>query len=611
MAGYIRDTSLYESKMAPNSQGKMIISGLFQKCDTQNANKRVYKTSLWESILSLNEIKQQLADRSMLGELGHPDIVETTLINTSHIVTKLELKPNGEVYGEAEVLDTPSGKVLRVLYEAGVRLGISSRGYIPEGSNLVPEGDSLIVPSDYQLVGFDFVLVPSTPGAFPTIKEEYQIKIRNALNESKNVFDQTTYNRIYSLGESVPVQTQVAPNRIVVNFGTINEVQLESLRKFISEKFKDTEIEIKPEYSSLEIKTEMNEGLFRIFAAKLNRCILNSLPELKDNYRINTFIGENKEVIPGSLFKSINSKNKEVQEEMYDKEYVDKLETTIDDVKARYLKAESIIADMRERLVLSEDVMKVLVKQNKSSIHVIEDIRNRYLTAESVIGQFKDYTLSMESALKDMTSMYKISEGVISDLVNRYTLSEDVINDLRGRYLAAEGVIKKLSDRYTLSEEVINQLREEFSVAEGVISDLRDRFILSEKASKSSKAKSTKTTEKVVPEAAKSTKKSAKGTTEPTKKHPKTVKEDTTPVSIDTYFSECADKYNISVSEIKRLYEKVGSTEKGLNFILEEKFSGNKKYEEFPVGKVKIEEKQEDESYLDNKLAHILSRSFQ
>ena len=64
--------------------------------------------------------------------------------------------------GKIEVLDTPSGKILKELVKSGVKLGISSRGL---GSVKQTNGET-IVEDDFQLICFDMVSEPSTPNAF-------------------------------------------------------------------------------------------------------------------------------------------------------------------------------------------------------------------------------------------------------------------------------------------------------------------------------------------------------------------------------------------------------------------------------------------------------------
>ena len=67
-----------------------------------------------------------------------------------------------DVMGKVQVLGTPSGQVLKELVNAGVKLGISSRGL---GSVSESQGKT-IVEDDFQLICFDFVSEPSTQGAF-------------------------------------------------------------------------------------------------------------------------------------------------------------------------------------------------------------------------------------------------------------------------------------------------------------------------------------------------------------------------------------------------------------------------------------------------------------
>ena len=64
--------------------------------------------------------------------------------------------------GKIEVLDTPSGRILKDLLKAGVKLGISSRGL-----GTVKEANGVtMVEDDFQLICFDIVSEPSTPGAY-------------------------------------------------------------------------------------------------------------------------------------------------------------------------------------------------------------------------------------------------------------------------------------------------------------------------------------------------------------------------------------------------------------------------------------------------------------
>tara|TARA_R110000824_G_scaffold67236_1_gene174094 strand:- start:476 stop:793 length:318 start_codon:yes stop_codon:yes gene_type:complete len=87
--------------------------------------------------------------------------------------------------GKVEVLDTPSGQILKQLANSGVTLGISSRGL---GSVREHKGQT-IVEDDFQLICFDFVSEPSTPGAFMhTKKNMYESKEPNIFTKADKLY---------------------------------------------------------------------------------------------------------------------------------------------------------------------------------------------------------------------------------------------------------------------------------------------------------------------------------------------------------------------------------------------------------------------------------------
>ena len=95
--------------------------------------------------------------------------------------------------GKIEVLDTPSGKVLKALLKSGVKLGISSRGL---GSVSEGTGGTIMVEDDFQLICFDIVSEPSTPGAY--LNPECQHRSRVSLSLSEGQKNMTKTERINS-----------------------------------------------------------------------------------------------------------------------------------------------------------------------------------------------------------------------------------------------------------------------------------------------------------------------------------------------------------------------------------------------------------------------------
>jgi len=162
--GYCDDV-LTESDKRFIKEGGLILSGVMQRSDVRNGNGRVYPHTILER--EMKNYKKLVEERRALGELDHPDQSVINLRNVSHLVT--EVWWNGkDVMGKMQVLNTPSGQVLKELINANVKIGISSRG---TGSVRESKGDT-IVEDDFQLICFDMVSEPSTHGAFMSPRNE-------------------------------------------------------------------------------------------------------------------------------------------------------------------------------------------------------------------------------------------------------------------------------------------------------------------------------------------------------------------------------------------------------------------------------------------------------
>ena len=137
------------------------IRGVFLQSDLKNRNGRVYPTD----ILS-KEVKRYNAEfinkKRAFGELGHPDGPTVNLERVSHMITKLY--PDGDNFiGEAKVMNTPYGKIVKGLIDEGAQLGVSSRGM----GSLVNRGGKNYVRDDFYLAtAADIVADPSAPDAF-------------------------------------------------------------------------------------------------------------------------------------------------------------------------------------------------------------------------------------------------------------------------------------------------------------------------------------------------------------------------------------------------------------------------------------------------------------
>ena len=137
------------------------IRGVFMQSEIKNRNGRMYPEQvLAKEVKRYN--KEYVKEKRAFGELGHPDGPTVNLERVSHMITKL--KQDGQNFiGEAKVMDTPYGKIVKNLIDEGAKLGVSSRGM----GSLEPRGKMQIVKDDFYLAtAADIVADPSAPNAF-------------------------------------------------------------------------------------------------------------------------------------------------------------------------------------------------------------------------------------------------------------------------------------------------------------------------------------------------------------------------------------------------------------------------------------------------------------
>lgn len=144
------------------------MKGILQKAETLNQNGRIYPRDILER--EVRNYQKFIRENRALGECDHPDSSVVELKKVSHIIKEAYMEGN-VCYGTVEILDTPMGKILQSLVEAGVTLGISSRGV----GSTSKSGESQVVQDDFQLICWDFVSEPSTPGAF-MMREGREVK---------------------------------------------------------------------------------------------------------------------------------------------------------------------------------------------------------------------------------------------------------------------------------------------------------------------------------------------------------------------------------------------------------------------------------------------------
>mgnify|MGYP001276418271 FL=1 len=144
-----------------NGKKNYTIKGVFLQSNIKNRNGRVYpKDILMKEVKRYNS--EFINKNRAFGELGHPDGPTVNLERVSHMIKKLY--PDGDNFiGEAKIMDTPYGKIVKGLIDEGAQLGVSSRGM----GSIEQRNGASFVKDDFMLAtAADIVADPSAPKAF-------------------------------------------------------------------------------------------------------------------------------------------------------------------------------------------------------------------------------------------------------------------------------------------------------------------------------------------------------------------------------------------------------------------------------------------------------------
>ncbi len=138
------------------------IEGIFLQGNIPNRNKRCYPMEVLDREAS-RYITENINKNRAYGELGHPAGPTINLDRVSHMIKSLR-REGTDYIGNAKIMDTPYGQIVKNLISEGANLGVSSRGIgtLRENKNGVKD-----VQEDFMLATpADIVADPSAPDAY-------------------------------------------------------------------------------------------------------------------------------------------------------------------------------------------------------------------------------------------------------------------------------------------------------------------------------------------------------------------------------------------------------------------------------------------------------------
>ena len=158
---HFSDEVEYITEQSDDGKKNYKLKGVFLQAEIKNRNGRVYPFEVLEKEVDRYN-KEFIDENRAYGELGHPEGPTVNLDKVSHMVTSL--KPDGKNFiGEAKVMSTPMGSIVKNIMDDGGKLAVSSRGM---GSLTKKNGANYVNDDFYLATAADIVADPSAPNAF-------------------------------------------------------------------------------------------------------------------------------------------------------------------------------------------------------------------------------------------------------------------------------------------------------------------------------------------------------------------------------------------------------------------------------------------------------------
>lgn len=406
-------------------------------CDAEavNNNNMLLDRELFEKVKASEEYKDAIKRGHYIGFLGHPEDPNCQdFKNACIVMTDMELKDNGEIYGTFNLINTPVGKIVKTFIDAGVQFGISIRG----AGDVTPEGDyDYVQPDMFVFRGFDLVAFPAYNDAMPEFLEiaaasnpKYK-KIRATLDTNLKYVTSTT-----AIDE---IQATLNPH-------SAEYKKLEARKKDIG-----TPDETCPECSEDELE--------EITAKKL-RCMTDMyIEECEKNSNLETTLASTRSELKSvkatyerkiRSLKRITASQNQLMTERLQKVVASK--TSLEkDLENAELKIQRITASRDVLKEKNSEIISELDKSNKNNLiykQKIEcssvDIKDRDAEISDLRERLNKTVVASTNAKREVSNR----DAEVDRLKSEVSASKATIRDLESRILAFEDMLHQYQQAY-------------------------------------------------------------------------------------------------------------------------------------------------------------------
>ncbi len=429
-------------------------------------NGRKYNESLWNNVFEDEIVLEKINNKCLFGELGHP--LDREEVDPEKIAIALNEKPvknaNGQLIACFDILNTPSGKILKTLCDYGTTIGISSRG---SGDLIEEMGEEVVDPDTYMFECFDAVILPAVKAArlkYMTesmnvkdkkLKKALRESIENAPEEEKEIMRNTLEELEISLDENMTEDDEIIEVEIVPSIDIKQESAITLKEEDESENLEDEDSEIEDVEDKEVAETE--EPIEEQPEEEI---------EKTEAYTVSTMIDQLQEY-EGELsleFKPIviEDKEYEITTLEFDNSEEGKVIVNIGYSLPENEEEDNIVSEDEN---LEDEEAQAGESDEVEEINEPEPAEDNGEEDEEILESLKDMIRQkdlLEQELKDLKSSRTVEDSKVKELTEELDKYKDAFartSKIAARVRVAEAQIKNLNEKLVQKDNAINALK--------------------------------------------------------------------------------------------------------------------------------------------------------
>ena len=429
------------------SQGQKdqyVMQGIFTEFDIRNRNERVYTADRF--IPCLNELNERIESFGVVyGEFDHPDVFDTSLSRSSHIVRKASfVKESNRIEGEIRLLNTYWGKEAKALVNDGCPIFVSSR------AAGVTESDGTVTLK--KLFTYDIVADPGFASAKMTVK---------TLNESLGYNAKANF-RIYEMSDDSKINELFNMN----SNDFVTKKQLTDYSKYLVNELASTKKTVTSALSKGNLNPKKLEQLLEYYEElnKTNGQIVKYLDYLAEKVQVMVTENTSLKSTTAKLIKHNDYLAENLEKAINYSEYVaENLDKNIE-------YSEYIAEQLDKNISYAEYIAENLDKSISYGEYLAENLDKNIAYSEYIAENLDKNIAYAEYIAENLDKSISYGEYLAEHLDNSIAYSEYLAEHVEGNIAYSEYIAENLDDNIAYSEYIAENLDKSISYS-GLIAE--------------------------------------------------------------------------------------------------------------------------------------------